>query len=140
LTVQTAKKAVAIAWADKAPITVKEKSELVSVSFKVLSIDQSSTTLGITVVDSAESSTAKGTNTVKDGGISFKVDVLLGDVNLNNEVDANDALLIKEHLVGLKTLTDEQKERANVNGISDIDANDALLIKEFLVGIRNSLN
>ena len=93
------KKAVAIAWADKAPITVTGTSELVSVSFKVLSIEQSSTTLGITVVDSAESSTAKGTNTVKDGGISFAVTVLLGDVNADKSINGLDLSAMLDYIL-----------------------------------------
>ena len=133
------KKAVAIAWADKAPITVTEKSELVSVSFKVLSIDQSSTTLGITVVDSAESSTAKGTNTVKDGGISFKVDVLLGDVNNDKVVDADDALYILQFTAKLRELSADELARAAVDSNAGVDADDALYILQFAAKTRNSL-
>jgi hypothetical protein len=130
------KKAVAIAWADKAPITVKEKSELVSVSFEVLSIKQSSTTLGITVVDSAESSTAKGTNTVKDGGISFAVTVLLGDADGNNIVDLADANLILRHLANLETIKDENLERANATQSDGIDLGDANLVLRSLAGLE----
>ena len=131
------KKAVAIAWADKAPITVTEKSELVSVSFKVLSIDQSSTDLGITVVDSAESSTAKGTNTVKDGGISFKVTVLLGDVNGDNVVNGLDANAIIMKSANLGTLLIPEAADVNRDGlINGLDANyvlsfSAKIIDEF---------
>ena len=128
------KKAVAIAWADKAPITVKEKSELVSVSFKVLSINQSSTTLGITVVDSAESSTAKGTNTVKDGGISFKVDVLLGDVNLDGSVTVSDIPWVVQHVTSVKTLTGDNFLAGDLNGDGKVTAADIPYIVVIITG------
>ena len=126
------KKAVAIAWADKAPITVTEKSELVSVSFKVLSIDQSSTTLGITVVDSAESSTAKGTNTVKDGGISFKVTVLLGDVDGDNSVTADDASYVLQYLAHAREFTSDQIAAAKVDTDSEVTAEDVSYILQYI--------
>jgi len=128
------KKAVAIAWADKAPITVTGKSELVSVSFKVLSIDQSSTTLGITVVDSAESSTAKGTNTVKDGGISFKVDVLLGDVNLDGSVTVSDIPWVVQHVTSVKTLTGDNFLAGDLNGDGKVTAADIPYIVVIITG------
>jgi len=130
------KKAVAIAWADKAPITVTGTSELVSVSFKVLSIEQSSTDLGITVVDSAESSTAKGTNTVKDGGISFKVTVLLGDVNLDNKVDVDDLSLLTNYVIKTDTLVGDALKAADINGDNTVDIDDLSKLINHVIGVE----
>lgn len=53
---------------------------------------------------------------------------LLGDLNYDNKVDYNDAVIILQVDSNTMTLTESQKIIANVNGDNDIDYNDAVLI------------
>lgn len=62
------------------------------------------------------------------------VDYLMGDVNRDQLVRADDALLVLRHAVGKTTLTGLQATVANVNHDSKIDAADALLILKCAVG------
>ncbi|MBR3272095.1 MAG: dockerin type I repeat-containing protein [Clostridia bacterium] len=52
----------------------------------------------------------------------------MGDVDGENGVTKADALLVVRYVVGLETLTDEQKTRADVNGDGKVNALDAAAI------------
>ena len=62
-------------------------------------------------------------------------DGLLGDVDLNEAIDASDALLVLKHAVKLTTLTDQPAVNADVNVDAAIDANDALEILKYAAGL-----
>ena len=65
---------------------------------------------------------------------------ILGDVNADGNINADDALLILQHSVGLYTLTDNELLAANVHSDSNINADDALKILQYSVGIIGSFN
>jgi hypothetical protein len=59
---------------------------------------------------------------------------LLGDVNLDGEVNAVDLLLLKKHLLQMDEITDEQSLiNANINSDDDITSVDLLLLKKHLL-------
>lgn len=55
----------------------------------------------------------------------------LGDVDMDSDVDANDALLVLKHVAKLSKLDDTAKLAANVNLDETIDATDALMILKY---------
>ena len=59
-------------------------------------------------------------------------DLLIGDVNLDGEVDINDATEISKYLVNLITLEGKALATADVNGDADIDINDVTCIQKYL--------
>lgn len=61
----------------------------------------------------------------------------LGDVNNDNKVTAIDARIVLQVAVGLKTLTDSEKEAADFNGDGKITAIDARGILKKSVGITD---
>ncbi len=60
--------------------------------------------------------------------------ILYGDVNQDESVDAKDALMILKSAVGKITLTEAQRELAELNGDGVINAKDALLVLKKAVG------
>lgn len=61
----------------------------------------------------------------------------LGDVDGGGLLDAADALLVLQHSVNIISLTQTQREAANVTCDDQIDATDALYILQRSVGLRN---
>lgn len=53
-----------------------------------------------------------------------------GDVNGNGQLDASDYVLVKNHIMGKSTLSDNQTKVGDVNGNGQIDASDYVLIKK----------
>ena len=64
---------------------------------------------------------------------------ILGDVNLNGEVDILDATMIQRHLVGLEHLSDRQLALADTCGDGETDILDATRIQRYLAGIVREL-
>jgi len=60
---------------------------------------------------------------------------LKGDVNGDNKVTGIDAMKIKQHIVGLITLTPEQLSRGDVNDDDKVTGIDAMKIKQSIVGL-----
>lgn len=58
--------------------------------------------------------------------------LLMGDVNGDTSIDAQDALEILKYSAKMITLTDEAKERGDVNKDTIIDATDALRVLKFV--------
>ena len=61
-------------------------------------------------------------------------DYLLGDVNGDTEITAQDASLILQYVAGKIELTETQRIAADVNGDTDITAQDASLILQYVAG------
>ncbi|MBR5948050.1 MAG: dockerin type I repeat-containing protein [Clostridia bacterium] len=66
------------------------------------------------------------------------VPTLLGDVDLDGNVDAADALLALRYVMGLVDLTEEQLAQAEVNGDGEITMMDCLLILRKVIGVIGS--
>lgn len=64
--------------------------------------------------------------------------VLLGDINGDTRINAQDALLVLQHSAKITELVDDQALAADVNEDSKINANDALLILRYAAHIIDS--
>ena len=64
-------------------------------------------------------------------------DLLIGDANLDGEVDINDATMISKHLVNLITLEGKALAVSDVNGDAEIDINDVTCIQKYLASFQN---
>lgn len=60
--------------------------------------------------------------------------IKLGDVDLDGDVDVNDALLALQAAVGKQTLSETAQKAADVDGVEGISVSDALLILQKAVG------
>jgi hypothetical protein len=94
-----------------------------------------STTTTVTEVTSTTGTDGADSTTsaiVGDGG-----NTLLGDINLDGEVLANDLLLLKKHILGISDIESgtQSYTNADINVDGDILANDLLLLKKHILGI-----
>ena len=63
-------------------------------------------------------------------------DVLLGDLDLDGDVDAEDLTILARHVAGIEILTDTTAlANADVNGDGSIDANDLTMHARYVAGI-----
>ena len=60
---------------------------------------------------------------------------LYGDVDLDGDVDAGDAILVAYYASGFVKLSDQAKANADVNLDKKIDMNDAYIILYYVFGI-----
>lgn len=65
----------------------------------------------------------------------FALSNLNGDIDLDNSVTVADATLLQKYVVGIATLTDDQKLLADCNGDGAIDVRDATYIQKTIVKI-----
>lgn len=65
----------------------------------------------------------------------FTLSNLNGDIDLDNSVTVADATLLQKYVVGIATLTDDQKLLADCNGDGAIDVRDATYIQKTIVKI-----
>lgn len=72
---------------------------------------------------------------VPDGGMQ----ALLGDVNRDGKIDADDALVLLRYVMALVNADALDLSVADVNGDGKIDASDALLILRYAIGLIGSL-
>ena len=70
-------------------------------------------------------------------GASAATDYAMGDANMDGNVNTRDVVLIKQSIVGMTTLTDEQKLYADVydDGTGTINTRDVVLILQHIVGM-----
>ena len=74
-------------------------------------------------------------------GAEAPTTALLGDLDLDGVVDANDLTLLAQHVAGIFSLTDATAlSNADVNGDSKIDSNDLTLHACYVAGIVDSWN
>ena len=65
----------------------------------------------------------------------FEVDeVIVGDVNLDGQIDVIDVTAIQKHLAGLIHLSDEQLVLSDTNGDGEINITDATHLQKYLAG------
>ena len=65
----------------------------------------------------------------------FTLSNLNGDIDLDNSVTVADATLLQKYVVGIATLTDDQKLLADCNGDGAVDVRDATYIQKTIVKI-----
>lgn len=72
-------------------------------------------------------------STVKNGGMEYTF-IVLGDINGNGKVDANDYMLVKRHFLGTYELDDIALAAGDCNGDGKISANDYFIIRRHVIG------
>ena len=75
-------------------------------------------------------------STVKNGGMEYTF-IVLGDINGNGKVDANDYMLVKRHFLGTYELDDIGIAAGDCNGDGKISANDYFIIRRHVIGTYN---
>ena len=75
----------------------------------------------------------------KSGGVNVLPPIVYGDVDLNGAIQAYDASLILQYLVGKVELTNQQLLNANVTPDTTVSALDATIILQYGVGLIPSL-
>lgn len=80
------------------------------------------------------STTDKALKKVASFKYGEKPDVVLGDVDGLNGIDSTDALMVLQHIVGIRTLTGTQLLAADVDGVDGVTSTDALMILQYIVG------
>ncbi len=64
---------------------------------------------------------------------------IMGDVNMDGVVNTLDLALLRQSVVGIATLDDEQRKRADVNGDGNTNTLDVGLLQQLIVGLLSSL-
>lgn len=65
--------------------------------------------------------------------VGAESDIKYGDVNLDDKIDARDALAIVDHFLKKSLLTGDALVAANVNADSTVDARDALMVVDYFL-------
>ena len=60
--------------------------------------------------------------------------VVYGDVNMDTDINAGDAILVMQYAAGKTELSDDQKTAADVSGTDGINSGDAILIMQYAAG------
>ena len=79
-------------------------------------------------------------NSSNGSNLGSYVVVIKGDVNGDGKISASDYVLIKNNIMGTKTLSDIQRKGADVNKDGKISAGDYVKIKNHIMGISSILN
>lgn len=80
------------------------------------------------------STTDKALKKVASFKYGTKPPYTLGDVDGLNGIDSTDALMVLQHIVGIRTLTGTQLLAADVDGVDGVTSTDALMILQYIVG------
>lgn len=80
------------------------------------------------------STTDKALDKVASFKYGTKPPYTLGDVDGLNGIDSTDALMVLQHIVGIRTLTGTQLLAADVDGVDGVTSTDALMILQYIVG------
>lgn len=67
--------------------------------------------------------------------VNLTVKVLLGDVNKDGSIKSNDAILILQIAIGIKTPNDYEKVAADVNEDGSVKSNDAIKALRIIIGL-----
>ena len=84
------------------------------------------------------STTDKALDKVASFQYGTKPPYTLGDVDGLNGIDSTDALMVLQHIVGIRTLTGTQLLAADVDGVDGVTSTDALMILQYIVGSSKS--
>ena len=97
-------------------------------------IDQTSVEAGKGTYNVYISTTDKALDKVASFQYGTKPPYTLGDVDGLNGIDSTDALMVLQHIVGIRTLTGTQLLAADVDGVDGVTSTDALMILQYIVG------
>lgn len=62
--------------------------------------------------------------------------IIKGDVDGNNKIGTSDYILIRKHLLGIKILDSNQKQRADINSDGKINTSDYIAIKKIILNLK----
>ena len=85
-----------------------------------------------------DSVTVTGINSYKYSTTQTVEPMLIGDVNLDNEININDTTVIMKYLVELESFDDSQKLVADTNGDGVISVTDATQVQKYLAQMITS--
>lgn len=68
--------------------------------------------------------------------LTDKMLYVMGDVNGDNSINTQDAMVVLRYSIGLAKLTDDQKMIADVNGSGNVDTQDAIKILRYTIGLE----
>ena len=129
---------VAFAGSDSYTIAPGETMTLLRINFEIREADDCETTIAFDANSTYRVFDAQGAAisdvALGNGAVWSVCNYILGDVNMDREILANDAQLVLSWIVGNTTLTDVQKKAADVNHDNEILANDAQAILNYIVG------
>lgn len=137
--------------ADTSVATVDENGNVTGVSegettITVTTPDGLTATATVTVTDVTTSTTTDVTTTsdsdeTSDSTTEYEGEGLLGDVNLDGNVNMSDSVLLNKYAVNAVDFVDQQKKNGNCfnDGTDTIDGNDAMSLLKFQVQILSSL-
>jgi hypothetical protein len=100
--------------------------------------DTTTTTEGTEEPDTTTEGSQDTDSTTEGGNLGDSTSTVLGDANLDGEVNAFDLVLVKKHVLGITTLTGQAFTNADVVANDDVAANDLLLIKKYVLDIISS--
>lgn len=130
---------LAIAWASATPVSVTEAASMATVNFTVAETATGDIPIAVAVTSlTSDGNALTDTSTVTTGNGEITIngsDFLRGDANGDGVVDAKDATLVEQSLVGLAEVLESNKLKADANNDSNVDAKDATLIAQSLVGL-----
>jgi len=93
------------------------------------------TTAAVTTTRDAGTTTAKEAGTTTAKAVQPILDnVLLGDVNVDGEVDITDAVLLNKKLAGAVELNAQQTANADTTNDNELTTRDAIVLLRFIVG------
>ena len=79
--------------------------------------------------------------TVGDSNVTENVTIyLIGDVNMDGKIDADDVTALLRHVAGIEMLSSSAVALGNVNGDSNIDDDDVTKLLRYVSGIIPNLN
>ena len=117
-----------------------ENGKTATVKVTVTAAETTTTTEAATTENTtAETTASDSTETTAVTTVSTPDGVLLGDVNLDGEVDLSDAVLLNKAVAGAVTLNEQATLNADCNKGVGITADDSMSLLKFLVHLINAL-
>lgn len=127
-------------WYDTEPslAEITEQPQVtVTTSAQTTTTAAETTTTFTSITVTTVATTASATTTTTSQTTPPPVPVLiLGDVNLNEAVEIDDAVLLCKYLGTTETFTDQQALRGDMNGDGKLNAADLTLLKRYLLRVR----
>ena len=89
---------------------------------------------GLITIDNQEFDVPDMNHGAENNGGTGETTVYYGDVDMDGDVDTDDANLVKAYTLGNCTLSEEQIDRADVDGNGEVAVNDSTIIRAYIAG------
>ena len=104
-----------------------------SASFKITSLLPGKATISYEIEGTTHSGTISVSSEVAEEPEPEPEEITLGDVNGDDEIDANDLAIVINHIVNHVAISGDAAKAADVNGDDEIDANDLAVLINYIV-------